>query len=77
MNVQELLEQIRQLDITAFVELIAKLEGHYKVKFNFDDNFLHFPLYKDKGHYSDLSFYHCYIYIVNIYFHIRHKILKE
>ena len=28
MSVQELLEQIRQLDITSFVELIAKLEGY-------------------------------------------------
>ena len=43
-------------DVEKMKELIAKLEGHYKVKFNFDDNFLHFPLYKDEGHYSDLSF---------------------
>ena len=36
--------------------LIAKLENHYKVKFNFDDKFLHFPLFKDKGQYSELKF---------------------
>ena len=33
-----------------------KLEKHYNVKFNFDDKFLDFPLYKDSGKYSDLSF---------------------
>ena len=37
-------------------ELIFTLENHYKVKFNFDDNFLFFPRYKDKGRYSELSF---------------------
>ena len=37
-------------------ELIVKLENYYKVKFNFDDNFLTFPLYKTEGKYSDLSF---------------------
>ena len=36
--------------------LIAKLENHYKVKFNFNNNFLNFPLYKSKGKYSQLSF---------------------
>ena len=29
--------------------LIAKVETHYKVKFNFDDNFLNYPYYKDSG----------------------------
>ena len=37
-------------------ELIKKLENHYKVKFNFDNNFLYFPLYKTEGFYSDLYF---------------------
>jgi hypothetical protein len=37
-------------------ELISKLENYYKVKFNFDDNFLNFPLFKEEGNYSDLSF---------------------
>ena len=43
-------------DINKMEGLIAKLENHYKVKFNFDKNFFTFPLYRDKGHYSDLSF---------------------
>ena len=43
-------------DINKMRGLIAKLENHYKVKFNFDKNFFTFPLYKDKGHYSELSF---------------------
>ena len=43
-------------DINKMRGLIAKLENHYKVKFNFDKNFLTFPLYRDQGHYSDLSF---------------------
>ena len=37
-------------------ELISKLENYYKVKFNFDDNFLFFPNFKKEGNYSDLSF---------------------
>ena len=36
--------------------LIAKVETHYKVKFNFDDNFLNYPYYKESGKYSDLTF---------------------
>ena len=36
--------------------LIEKMEKHYKFKFNFDDNFLEFPNYKESGKYSDLSF---------------------
>ncbi len=36
--------------------LIEKIEKLYKVKFNFDDNFLKYPLFKEKGKYSDLSF---------------------
>ena len=37
-------------------ELIQKLENHYNVKFNFDDNFLYFLLFKEEGYYSDLYF---------------------
>ena len=36
--------------------LIAQMEKHYKIKFNFDDNFLKFPYYKESGMYSDLKF---------------------
>ena len=37
-------------------ELISKMENHYKVKFNIDNNFLDFPLFKKEGNYSDLTF---------------------
>ena len=37
-------------------ELKSKIENHYTVKFNFDDNYLDFPLYKSSGEYSDLRF---------------------
>ena len=36
--------------------LIAKIEEHYKVNFNFDENFLYYPLFKKEGKYSDLAF---------------------
>ena len=36
--------------------LISKLETHYNIKFYFDDDFLDFPLYKEYGEYSDLTF---------------------
>jgi len=36
--------------------LISNLENHYNVHFNFDDDFLKFPLFKDNGKYSDLTF---------------------
>ena len=38
------------------ISLVRDLEKHYKVKFNFDKAFLHFPLYKENGKYSDLTF---------------------
>ena len=38
------------------MEYKEKLEKHYGVKFNFDDKFLDFPLYKKSGKYSDLTF---------------------
>ena len=43
-------------DVNQIKGLIKKFETGYKLKFNFDNNFLTFPNYKDKGHYSDLSF---------------------
>ena len=39
--------------------LISKMENHYNVKFNIDNNnnnFLYFPNFKKEGKYSDLSF---------------------
>ena len=36
--------------------LKKKIENFYKVEFNFDDKFIQYPLYKDFGHYSDLTF---------------------
>ena len=37
-------------------ELIRKMEGHYKVKFNFDNKYLEYPHFKNDGHYKDLRF---------------------
>ena len=37
-------------------DLIRKMESHYNIKFNFDSHFLDFPLYKESGKYSDLTF---------------------
>ena len=36
--------------------LINEMEMFYKVKFKFDNNYLNFPLYKESGKYSDLTF---------------------
>ena len=36
--------------------LINKLEAHYKVKFNFNDKYLDYPLFKKEGKYGDLNF---------------------
>ena len=36
--------------------LIVKMEKHYDVKFNFNNNFLYYPHFKGQGNYSDLSF---------------------
>ena len=38
------------------LDLAKKMGQHYEINFNLDANFLDFPNYKDKGHYSDLSF---------------------
>ena len=36
--------------------LIGQMEKNYKIKFNFDGNFLKFPNFKESGKYSDLRF---------------------
>ena len=36
--------------------LKEKVENFYEVKFNFDNKFIQYPLYKNSGHYSDLTF---------------------
>jgi hypothetical protein len=36
--------------------LKGKIESHYKIQFNFDDQFLYYPNFKDGGKYSDLTF---------------------
>ena len=38
------------------LELKQSIENHYKVKFTFDDKFLEYPNYKDKGSFSELTF---------------------
>ena len=38
------------------MELKSSIENHYNIKFNFDDKFLNYPLYKGEGKYSDLRF---------------------
>ena len=40
----------------AILDLKVKIEKHYNVKFNFDNNFLYFPMYKCEGKYGDLTF---------------------
>ena len=37
-------------------KLIEEMEIHYDVKFNFDDKYLNFPLFKEDGKYNDLQF---------------------
>ena len=37
-------------------ELIKKMENHYEVKFNFDDNYLNYPHFKNDGKYEELRF---------------------
>ena len=51
------------------MELKSTIEYHYNIKFDFDDKFLYYPLYKVEGKYGDLTFNiednkngHCHIY---------------
>ena len=36
--------------------LIIQVQKKYKVKFNFDNNFLYYPNFKKEGRFSDLTF---------------------
>ena len=36
--------------------LIKKCENNYNVKFNFENNFLYYPYFKNEGRYSELTF---------------------
>ena len=38
------------------IKLIQEIQKKYKVNFNFDNNFLKYPLFKNDGHFSDLTF---------------------
>ena len=38
------------------IKLIHNIQKKYKVNFNFDNNFLKYPLFKNDGHFSDLTF---------------------
>ena len=38
------------------IKLKEKIEEHYKVKFNFDNRFLYYPLFRKEGQFSDLNF---------------------
>ena len=42
--------------IDNILTLKSKMESHYKVKFNFTEDFLEYPLFKASGKYSDLTF---------------------
>ena len=42
--------------IDNILTLKEKMESHYKVKFNFTDDFLNYPKFKASGKYSDLFF---------------------
>ena len=54
---EEYLECFNKNDIKEEIEKLKnKIENHYDVKFNFNDEFLLFPLYKKSGKYSDLRF---------------------
>ena len=54
---EEYLDCFNNNDIKSTLNsLISNMEKHYNVKFNFDDKFLDYPLFKESGNYSDLSF---------------------
>ena len=38
------------------IKLINTIQKKYKVNFNFDNNFLNYPLFKKDGNFSDLTF---------------------
>ena len=41
--------------LNKILELKEKIENHYNIKFNFDDNFLSFPNFRNFGLYGDLN----------------------
>ena len=54
---KEYLNSFNQPDPSLSInQLIKKCEFYYKVKFNFDNNYLYYPLYRDSGSYSNLTF---------------------
>ena len=36
--------------------LIQRLESHFNIKFNFDNNYLYYPHFKSSGKYENLLF---------------------
>ena len=54
---EEYIQCFEENDIQKNIRLlIEKLETHYKVKFNFDEDYLYYPHFKKEGSYKDLSF---------------------
>ena len=50
-------EYLKSFDsINKIKSLIKKCENYYNIKFNFDNNFLYYPYFKNEGRYSDLAF---------------------
>ena len=49
---EEYLQCFEGSDIKSNIRnLVGKLENHYNVKFNFDNDFLEYPHFKNEGHY--------------------------
>ena len=54
---EEYLQCFDEKDIKYNIRLlIGKLEDHYNVKFNFDNNYLDYPYFKNDGKYTELIF---------------------
>ena len=54
---EEYLQCFEKNDIKYNIKiLIEKLEKHYNVKFNFDDDYLNYPNFKNDGYYTELQF---------------------
>ena len=54
---EEYLQCFDEKDIKYNIRLlIEKLEARYNVKFNFDDDYLYYPNFKNDGKYTDLTF---------------------
>ena len=48
-------EKEKQIKIQ-LIRLIKQIQNKYKTNFNFDNDFLKFPIFKKEGHFSDLTF---------------------